>query len=258
MNHKSLKEILRRQDMLKIIPPFALCVISLILLIVNPFNQAYHPVSLDNPQSVTQLYESKTYYITYTAKDLYYSGLDYTVKGRPVASIYYFTSEDICYYVLLSVEYNNNYQATLHDVSFEARLINDNNTSDKLYASMSELLNYTEEGVHNLSCHILLSEYHYTHGIYKICLAGMHFVFLISVIWLLLSIVCLFNPTLSSSVMRLRHYGRARTLYTIAHAEFDMAHATGRNFYYRYIFYRYRKIYNTHNTIGKHSMGIQL
>ena len=229
MKHKNLKNIIRIQTLPRLFIPLIICIVIVTVLIINPFKHALFPTSVKNIADVTKMYEDGNDYIKYTADKLYYTGLDYSIGNKTKANIYYTTINGICYFVIMSENKQGNGTATvLNDVSFTAQLINNDTTFDSIIASMSDQLNFTVEGMREICCPVLISQYDYTRDFTRFAIISIYVLSLFSALFALTEVLVLIKPDLSFSVFRLRYYGKPSVLFKKAAKEFETAMATGR------------------------------
>lgn len=99
---------------------------------------------------------------------------------------------------------------------------------NNLVKNVSEMVNFTEDGLKSVSCDLFINSYAYNTNYSRFMIIGFMIIALISLIFLVLLIIAAINPNYSSPVKALRKYGDYKTLFAIAVTEYDTAVAVGR------------------------------
>lgn len=228
MEHKELKKIIRVQHLPRLILPLLFIIVSAIFIIINPFKDVLKPVQIDSLSEIDTKYDEDVKYVKCTVSKLYYSGLDFTVGGKIKANVYYTLINDRCYYVIIATNNNNGIATTLDNFAFSASLIKDKDLFSNITEFLAEQINFSKNGMTEISSDILVSQYDYSRDFTRFALISFVIILVISSIVFVFELLATINLSFSQPVFRLRKYGDKKTLFALAISELDTARATGR------------------------------
>ncbi len=229
MKKRNFKSLIRLRVIPRLIIPMAISIAIIIITIANPFSDSLFPPSVKDISSISGMYDDDVRYIKFTADKLYYTGLDYSTGKDVKANIYYATIDDICYFFIMpDTGSDAGLASILTNTVVTARLVRDDITYRHIISNMAEQLNFTIDGMKDLSCPVLISQYDYSRDFTRFIIISIYAVSVIAAIFALIEIFVLIRPDFSLSVMRLRHYGRRSLLFEKACSEYERAVATGR------------------------------
>lgn len=122
------------------------------------------PVVYNSDSNIDRYYEEDSRYIRCHAKELYYSGYDYTAHGKIKGHYYYALENSSCTLYLLStkmIKDSLNPPLTLSDITFTATLKKNDVHLKPLLEYLSADLGWNYTGLSKCTSPILISEYHY-------------------------------------------------------------------------------------------------
>lgn len=227
MKSTTLKQKLRKIYAQRLVFPAIILIVTIVLLIWNPFEKKLDSVPVDNLSQLEEIYDSGKHYIHYTADTLYYTGQDYYVNDKARAGIYYTIDNGKCYFFIISSDKIPDNHDEIHDMTVYARLTYNDSMYKRIIASMSESLHFSMAALEDVSTPVLINQYDFAHGFttfFLVCIIILNIVFFIQIAAI---IVIIISPVSSPSVLRLGKYGNHRTLFAIAETEFDSAKAVG-------------------------------
>lgn len=229
MKHSDLIQIIRRQHLPRLIFPLIMIIVSVVFIISNPFKKALTPHTVDSLDAIDSLYENGEEYIKCTIDKMYYTGYDYVKGSKKKAGIYYTFYNGICYYIIYPTgSTDKGTPAIIDGATFPAKLQHSESIYNNLVKNVSEMVNFTEDGLKSVSCDLFINSYAYNTNYSRFMIIGFMIIALISLIFLVLLIIAAINPNYSSPVKALRKYGDYKTLFAIAVTEYDTAVAVGR------------------------------
>ena len=220
MNTNNLTASIRKCYFPRVILPAVLIAACIVFAIINPFESRYKSADLKKLSDTADLYENHSGYVRFTAETLYYAGIDYRANGRIRARVYYTINNDVFYFFLISTEELPEDYGTLHNYEMNARLVKNGTLFRRLTVDISKELGFPESDFEDLCSHIIVSQYHYVHGVTSFYLIALLVLCILSVIQLSIIILILAMPQLSHAAFMLRHYGSRRGLYGQACEEF--------------------------------------
>lgn len=229
MQHSNLIQIIRRQHLPRLVFPLIMIIVSVVFIISNPFKKALTPHMVDSLDAIDSLYENGEEYIKCTIDKMYYTGYDYVKGNKKKAGIYYTFYNGICYYIIYPTgSTDKGTPAIIDGATFPAKLQHSEPIYDDLVRNISEMVNFTEDGLKSVSCDLFINSYAYNTNYSRFMIIGFMIIALISLIFLILLIIAAINPNYSSPVRTLKKYGDYKTLFAIAVTEYDTAVAVGR------------------------------
>jgi hypothetical protein len=225
MKKLTLKQLIRKMYITRLIIPAVLLIAIIVILIINPFIKHTAPSVVKNLSDIDVLYEQNERNISVNVSVnipvMYYTGVDYTENGKIKAKIFYTFSNDKCYFFLICKDKLKPDTTTLTDYSFNAHLTHNNNMYEAVIASMSEELNFSTEGLRNISCYTFVNQYDYIHSFESFLIYAIYIFAGIIFIDIILKVVVLFKPHLSIPFLKMRKYGTLKWIYKKAEKEFD-------------------------------------
>ncbi len=228
MKHKTLKQHLRQMYIPRLAFPVIIMLVSIMTIIINPFENRLKPVVLNDYSQIDSLYIQNSMIVQVSADKLMYSGIDYQVSGKTKGRIYYALEDGHCYLFILSLDKIPSNSDILKDYTFTARLTHNNTMYDHVIASLSDDLSFFAEGLKDITSSTFISQYDYTHSFATFHIIGLIAIAVLAGIDAIFILMVIINPVMSPSVLRLHYYGNRRTLFAIAETEFDSSVCIGR------------------------------
>ena len=167
----------------KMIFPAFMIVIMMIILIICPFINIFHPLKMDNIYSIK---ESDSY-VNVTADTLHYSGYNLITYGNSQYSYYYALKDNKCIFTIIPTDVNP--ETVLYNYSFKAKVIKPNKAYNKMLTAFARDLNWNEKDLTTVAGTFLLSNADYHPVIYM-------FLFWIVLIILFVSIKNFFSAVI--------------------------------------------------------------
>ena len=78
MKNKSLKQLIRKMYMPRLVIPIVLLVLLATVFIINPFSAHMDPATVKDLSTIDKLYSKEDYNVSYNAQTLHYTGVNYT------------------------------------------------------------------------------------------------------------------------------------------------------------------------------------
>lgn len=250
MKESRLSALIKKINRKKLIMPLLYLIFITVIFIQNPLYSMLSVHKLDSPKDINTQYSEGNLYVKGTFNDLYYTGLNHTVNSKVKAAYYYCIYDNICYYVLISVDEltamseTGSLPAYIASYTCDAKLLRDTNIIAEISQRISKNLNWTASSLSAMTCKVIVNQYElYTmHELMVFVL--MIISILITLIHLALVIMALVNPYLSRTVHCLKKYGNINTLFPAAEAEYEEAYAQSEGIMLTHSFYI---AYDKHN-----------
>lgn len=139
----------------QIVLPFFTNILFMVLLVLLILKGTFFPANPEDIWDVT----ADDKYVTLTADKLYYSGYNLIKSGQSTYGYYYSLENDKCLFVIVPVMENP--PETISNYKFTAKVIDRNNSYEKMINSFAEDLGWTTEGLESITSDFLLSQAHY-------------------------------------------------------------------------------------------------
>lgn len=220
MKKLTLKQLIRKMYMPRLIIPIVLLVILVAVLIINPFRNHINPKQVKDLSTIDKQYELKDYNVSVKIPTLYYSGVDYTESGKIKAKIFYTLQDDKCYFFIICMDNLTSDTITLSNYSFNAHLTHNNNMYEAVIASMSEELKFSKENLRTICSPTFVNQYDYTHSFETFIIYALYIFTAMVIVDIIFIIIVFLNPQISLPFFRMRKYGRIGKLYRKAEREF--------------------------------------
>ncbi len=231
MKESRLSALIKKINRKKLIMPILYLIFITAVFIKNPLYCMLSVHNIDSPREINSHYSEGNMYIRCTFNDLYYTGLNHTIKSDVKASYYYCIYDDICYYVLISADDLENLSQDSSTPSYissytcNAKLLRDSDIIAEISQRLSKNLNWTASSLSAMSCKIIVNQYE----LYTMHELMVFVIMIISIIGTLihlgLVIISLINPYLSKTVYNLKKYGNVNILFPAAEAEYEDTYA---------------------------------
>lgn len=220
MKKQNLHTILIKINLRKLLLPLLVIILIVLVFIFNPYQNSIKTVDLDDIKDIGSCYDNKDRYINISVDDLYYTGLDYTIRNDVKGSIYYSIINDKCYFFILKNSTASD-EGHLSDVTLNVRLEKDDELYQQLVKDTADKLAWTYNGLNSVSSPILLDEYAYTNGIVTAAIVILMVLGGVMVINVFISLFCIAVPSISWPMRILGKFGNKFELFDQAEYEFD-------------------------------------
>lgn len=174
----------------KIPLPAFFAVLMILILIICPFINIFHPSKVDDINKV----KSSDSYVNVTADTLYYSGYNLMKRVGPDYGYYYSLKDDQCIFAIIPI--NGTPEPVIHNYSFKAKVMKPDKTYRKMLSTFSKDLNWNAEGLSSVTADFVLSSSAYHPVLYMVLLWVVLIILFISIKKLVESITGYINPTL--------------------------------------------------------------
>lgn len=220
MKNITLKQLIRKMYMPRLIIPIILLVILIVVLIINPFHNHISPPKVNDLSTIDEKYYVEDFNISVTIPTLYYTGVDYTEDNKVKARIFYTLQDERCYFFIICTDNFKSDTVTLTDYSFNAHLTHNNNMYEAVIASMSEELNFSKDSLRKICSTTFVNQYDYTHSFETFVFYALHILLAMIIVDIIFVIIVFLNPQISIPFFRMRKYGKIGKLYRKAEREF--------------------------------------
>ena len=221
MKNKTLKQLIRKMYMPRLVIPIVLLVILAVFFILNPFSNHLDPAKITDLSTIDKLYSDKNYNVSYNAQTLYYTGMDYTESGKVKAHIYYTLDNGRCYFFVLCLDKVKDTPDTITDFTFNAHLTHNNNMYDTVIASMSEELKFSKDNLSDVCSPTFINQYDYSHSFESFFVRAITIFTIMVVVDIIFIITVFLKPHISIPFFKMRKYGKIKRLYIKASREFS-------------------------------------
>ena len=221
MKNITLKQLIRKMYMPRLIIPIILLVILIAVLIINPFHNHISPPKVKDLSTIDEKYHVEDSNISVTIPTLYYTGVDYTEDNKVKARIFYTLQDERCYFFIICMDNLKSDTVTLTDYSFNAHLTHNNNMYEAVIASMSEELNFSKDSLRKICSTTFVNQYDYTHSFETFVFYALYILLAMIIVDIIFIIIVFFNPHISIPFFRMRKYGKIGKLYRKAEREFN-------------------------------------
>ena len=220
MKNKSLKQLIRKMYMPRLVIPIVLLVILATVFIINPFSAHIDPTAVKDLSTINNLHSKEDYNVSYNAQTLYYTGVDYTESGKIKAHIYYTLEDEHCYFFVICHDKIKGTPSTLTNYSLKAHLTHNDNMYEAVIASMSEELELSKDSLYDVCSHTFINQYDYSHSFETIFMHILLIFTAMVVVDIIFIIIVFANPHISIPFFKMRKYGKIKRLYIKASREF--------------------------------------
>lgn len=140
----------------KIIVPLICTVLSIVILIICPFFNVFHPTFVEN---IYDIHYSDSY-IDVTIDKLYYSGYNLITSGNNNYGYYYALKDDRCQFVIIPI--GSNPKSQLTNYRLKGKIIHPNPPYENMLKAFSNDLNWNAEGLSQVCGDFIVSnaDYH--------------------------------------------------------------------------------------------------
>ena len=221
MKNKSLKQLIRKMYMPRLVIPIVLLVVLATVFIINPFSTHIDPTTIKDLSTIDKLYSKENYNVSYNAQTLYYTGVDYTESGKIKAHIYYTLEEGHCYFFVICHDEIKNIPSTITKYNIKAHLTHNDNMYEAVIASMSEELEFSKDSLQDVCSPIFINQYDYSHSFETISLYVLLIFTAMVIVDIIFIIIVFVQPQISIPFFRMRKYGKLKRLYIKASHEFN-------------------------------------
>ena len=221
MKNKTLKQLIRKMYMPRLVIPIVLLVILTAFFIFNPFSNHLDPANITDLSTIDTLYSKDDYNVSYNAQKLYYTGVDYTESGKIKAHIYYTLENGRCYFFVLCLDEVKDTPATITDFDLKAHLTHNNNMYDTVIASMSEELKFSKDSLTDVCSPTFINQYDYSHSFESFFVRAIIIFTIMVVVDIIFIITVFLKPHISIPFFFFFLYGKIKRLYIKASREFS-------------------------------------
>ena len=183
----------------------------IILALLLPIRSVLSPEEAASAGEIVSLSESGAEYVRIEFDALSYTGYDYYVNNRPVASYYYILNEDdadnVCMFFLVPTNSSENTADKILHYSANARIITGNTQFKIFLDEFSDDIGWSHDGLLDACSGLLVSSYDYHSALYIILLVLLALIFIWALAYILANVIILIDPTRHEACRRLIKYG---------------------------------------------------
>lgn len=204
----------------RMISPAIYLLILLALLLVSPTRSILFPRQLDGPIDPAALYQSRSHYVHIPLSQLRFTGYTRQMFGLTTGYYYYTIIDQKSYLVLLKPDTASQGLAQIDQVKVYAKIIKNPPSLDRIKIHLTEDLGESA-GIAGALSPYMISEADARGILHRILVLFIRLTGIYAVISLLLDLLYVFFPKLSTPVRRLGAYGDPWKL--LAEAEEELA-----------------------------------
>lgn len=205
----------------RIVSPIIYLLILLVIGLLYPIGGILWPTQVDESCDIARMYNDNDRYIEIDLTNLNFTG--YTKRWLDATSGYYYytTIGDDCVIVLLNPEDSQQGLPTIDRITIRGKILYRSHAMDKLLLHLADDLSWTQSGIFSTISPYMISQpdassfqtfifllIYFISGIYALCSILVYLIFIIS-------------PVLSTPCQRLRAYGKPHEI--LAEAEEELA-----------------------------------
>lgn len=207
MKSNDLYKKIRKIYMRHLIWPIFPIAISLIFGIIIPFKEMLNPVRVYSLDEAIDAVKNGHEYIEININKLFYSGYSY-MKDKDVFGEYYYNLSDKerCVFFLLRPEDKGETLRTIENVSKTVKVVETNGIFDNMLSMFSNTINWTEEGVKNITESYVLSEVDYHGIVYTVLFIIMCIVFVYGMTIFIYNLIFTSLPMFSPKLVVAKYY----------------------------------------------------
>ena len=167
MRAEDIFSAIRKVYLRNIMWPVASIVMPLCLLLILPFEKVLQPKIVRSTQEAIQAVEEGYEYLEISLPKLVYSGYDY-MRDEDVYGQYFYDVVDAnqCLFYLLEPGENVNRETYVYNVNRKVKVEAANGIYDNMLSMFANSINWTEDGVKDVTQEYVLSETTYHYSVY--------------------------------------------------------------------------------------------
>ena len=202
MTLKRMYSHVRKVCLKRMIWPVFPMIVSVILLLMIPFEAMINPVKVSTVKDVITAVEDGHEYIEITIPRLVYSGYNY-MKDSEVYGCYFYelVESEGCVFFLLEPFEEENYQSAIYNVQVKVKVIETNGIFDNMLEMFSSAIDWTPEGVAGITKPYVMSEINYHYNTYVVIFILTLALFLYGATLILYNLVFVIAPWLSPKLI---------------------------------------------------------
>lgn len=216
---------IRRALMKQLVFPALLLIAALTILLKTPRDNFFNPRPLTYKSGFEDFYNRELPYVTVTASDLKYSGLDYVADGYIQGHYYYTLTDGRCQLYILAREAGTQPAAEPDTKKLWGRLVKLNDRAyQTLLKDMAANLNWTAASLAKISAPYAVTTVPYPVYFNILYFAVLYGCILISLLDILYSLLYIAQPLRSPTFRYLGTFGEIRTL--LPKVEMEIKHVS--------------------------------
>lgn len=217
MKAKDILSAIRMIYIRNIIWPIAAIIIPLGLLYFIPFDKVLKPKVVTSTEEAIQAVEDGYIFLEISMPRLIYSGYDY-MRDEDVYGQYFYevVGSDECLFYLLEPVDGANRETYIYNVNRKVRVEDGNGIYNNMLSMFANSINWTEDGVRDITKEYVLSEVTYHYRVYFIIYAMLIALLLYGIGLLVYSLVIIVFPVTCPRIIVARWLlksGRHSSLY---------------------------------------------
>lgn len=209
----------------RMILPVALLIVCFLFLpkdVIAQLQEQVSPLPIEEEADLADLAAKGTGAVRMSPQTLYYSGCDYTVNGKIKGHFYYSLTNNFCRFYLLKGEEETLPAQTLEQVTIQGHIRDTGELYDDLVAMVARQLEWTSDGLSDLSDPYMISDIDYWDVRQLAFLAVLALCAAAASLDLLITFIYLVFPQWTSTFRKLRRYGNVSSI--VSRAEMELKH----------------------------------
>ena len=201
--YKSIRKIYLRHLFWPLFP----IIVSTVFIVIMPFKEMINPIKVSSTAEAIEAVKQGHEYIEISAEKLIYSGCNY-MKDSDVYGEYYYdlVNGEKCVFFLIRPSDESETRVNLSNVTKTVKVVKTNGIFNNMLSMFSNTINWTEEGVREITEDYVLSEVDY-HGItYRVLLVLLLITFAYGVAVFSYNLIFAIMPMLSPKLVVARYY----------------------------------------------------
>ena len=207
----TIRKYIKKISATNLIFPAIVLIVALLLLLLIPFGQVFHPQKASSIEEIRALYDSGSEYVEFSLKDLHYTTYDYYTGKQNNASCYYYILDEengpSCVFFLIPEKYTNNRAEVLESYSAKAKFVSGGSRFNTFLTGFATDIGWNSDALSEISGHFAVSQYDYRPGAMMAIQILLFALLLACVAYILANIIFMLAPHLHPSCRRLKHFG---------------------------------------------------
>ena len=210
MKGQEIYRTIRKIYLRHMIWPLFPIVVSLVFIAIMPFDDIINPVRVNSTAEAIEAIEEGHKYLEVSATRLIYSGYNY-MKDTDVYGEYYYDLIDgnVCLFFLLEPTEGDSEESSMLNVTKRVKVEDTNGIFDNMISMFANSINWTEEGVKEITKDYILSEVSYNYRVYFVVLIILLISLLYGLTVFVYNMIFAIMPSISPKLIYAKYYHKS-------------------------------------------------